>query len=175
MIRSGQRRTQTLQITKLHRRQPQGLPQTKLQVKILLFCCNMCVILIALRYLGFSRNYVKDINGHTVCPGPLCLPKLPLLQNSRWRPKIPGRIMLNPILGDPGAASRDDRMFVVKVYYKNVVNFTTNILSSRLAARPCIRRGLLKFKLTNQNSASGKNCAIRRHINRLQLKGQKTI
>ena len=25
---------------------------------------------------------------------------------------------------------------------------------------PCIRRELLKFKLTNQNSASGKNCAI---------------
>ena len=26
--------------------------------------------------------------------------------------------------------------------------------------QPCIRRELLKFKLTNQNSASGKNCAI---------------
>ena len=25
-----------------------------------------------------------------------------------------------PIVGDPGAASRDDRMFVVKVYYKVV-------------------------------------------------------
>ena len=29
----------------------------------------------------------------------------------------------------------------------------------------CIRRELLKSKLTNQNSASGKNCAIRRHAN----------
>ena len=29
---------------------------------------------------------------------------------------------------------------------------------------PCIRRELLKFKLTNQNSASGENCAIRRYI-----------
>lgn len=34
MIRSGERRTQTLQITKLHRCQPQGLPQTKLQFYI---------------------------------------------------------------------------------------------------------------------------------------------
>ena len=30
---------------------------------------------------------------------------------------------------------------------------------------PCIRRELLKFKLTNRNSASGENCAIRRHAN----------
>ena len=30
---------------------------------------------------------------------------------------------------------------------------------------PCIRRELLKFKLTNQSSASGKNCAIRCHAN----------
>ena len=28
------------------------------------------------------------------------------------------------------------------------------------SSHPCIRRELLKFKLTNQNSASGKNCAI---------------
>ena len=35
------------------------------------------------------------------------------------------------ILGDPGEVSRDDRMFVVKVYRKT---FTTNILSSRLIA-----------------------------------------
>ena len=36
---------------------------------------------------------------------------------------------------------------------------------SKLCYLPCIRRELLKFKLTNQNSASGKNCAIRRHAN----------
>ena len=42
-------------------------------------------------------------------------------------------------------------------------------------ASPRIRRELLKFKLTNQNSASWKNCAIRRHFNCSQLKGQKTI
>ena len=39
---------------------------------------------------------------------------------------------------------------------------------------PCIPRELLKFKLTNQNSASGKNCAIRRHVNRFAVKGPET-
>ena len=35
----------------------------------------------------------------------------------------------------------------------------------------CIRQELLKFKLTDQNSASGKNCAIRHHVNRFAVKG----
>ena len=36
---------------------------------------------------------------------------------------------------------------------------------NQIAQYPCIRQELLKFKLTNQNSASGKNRAIRRHVN----------
>ena len=34
-----------------------------------------------------------------------------------------------------------------------------------MSRKPCIRQELLRFKLTNQNPASGKNCAIRRHVN----------
>ena len=33
--------------------------------------------------------------------------------------------------------------------------------------KPCIRRELLKFKLANQNSASGENCAIRGYVKSL--------
>lgn len=62
LVCSGERWTQTLQITKIPRFQPQGWPQTTLQVKILGFFG-----------LGSYRNYVKDldINGFTVFPGPL--------------------------------------------------------------------------------------------------------
>ena len=46
-----------------------------------------------------------------------------------------------PILGDPGEASRDDRMVVVKVYYN-----TMNILSSRVSSpgSPCHARPFIR-------------------------------
>ena len=63
---------------------------------------------------------------HTYWILPACIAML--LQNVE-RP-------VRSILGDPGAASREDRMFVVKVYY-------TNILSSRLAAPRSPRMSML--------------------------------
>ena len=52
------------------------------------------------------------------------------------------------ILGDPGTVSRDDRMFVVKVYCKA---FITNILSSRLTVpgspRMSVSRSVILYHL----------------------------
>ena len=53
------------------------------------------------------------------------------------------------ILGDPGEISRDDRMFVVKVYCKT---FTTNILSSRLTAPRSPRMRISETKIHSKNS-----------------------
>ena len=53
------------------------------------------------------------------------------------------------ILGDPGEVSRDDRMFVVKVYCKT---FTTNILSSRLTAPRSPRMRISETKIHSKNS-----------------------
>ena len=48
---------------------------------------------------------------------------------------------------------------------KNKLNLhISGIHLLNLIKLPCIRQGLLKFKLTNQIPASGKNCAIRRHV-----------
>ena len=41
---------------------------------------------------------------------------------------VTGSVRVKGILGDPGADSRDDTMFVVKVYLQKT--FTTNIVSS---------------------------------------------
>ena len=51
------------------------------------------------------------------------------------------------VLGDPGEVSRDDTMFVIKVYYKT---FTTNILSSRLTSPGSPR---MRISETKQNDA----------------------
>ena len=56
------------------------------------------------------------------------------------------------ILGDPGEVSRDDRMFVVKVYCKT---FTTNILSSRLTAPRSPRMRISETKIHSRNSLRG--------------------
>ena len=56
------------------------------------------------------------------------------------------------ILGDPGEVSRDDRMFVVKVYCKT---FTTNILSSRLTAPRSPRMRISETKIHSKNSLRG--------------------
>ena len=53
------------------------------------------------------------------------------------------------ILGDPGEVSRDDRMFVVKVYRKT---FTTNILSSRLIAPRSSRLRISETKIHSKNN-----------------------
>ena len=53
------------------------------------------------------------------------------------------------ILGDPGEVSRDDRMFVLKVYRKT---FTTNILSSRLIAPRSSRLGISETKIHSKNN-----------------------
>ena len=53
------------------------------------------------------------------------------------------------ILGDPGEVSRDDRMFVVKVYCKT---FTTNILSSLLTAPRSPRMRISETKIHSKNS-----------------------
>ena len=53
------------------------------------------------------------------------------------------------ILGDPGEVSRDDRMFVLKVYRKT---FTTNILSSRLIAPRSSRLRISETKIHSKNN-----------------------
>ncbi|XP_068740151.1 beta-1,3-galactosyltransferase 1-like [Montipora capricornis] len=77
--------------------------------------------------------------------------------------------MLNPILGDPGAASGDDRMFVVKVYYRNFYIGGARRLIRRFTPFPAVnnpaieRRGKcereqaekqLDIELTDKDSAA---------------------
>ena len=64
------------------------------------------------------------------------------------------------ILGDPGAVSRVDRMFVVKVFCKIEKTFTTNILSTRLTApgspRMQLRQCVVLLSVKNNVTKRGK-------------------
>ena len=59
------------------------------------------------------------------------------------------KLMESLIFGDPGEVSRDDKMFLVKVYCKT---FTTNILSSLLTAPRSPRMRISETKIHSKNS-----------------------